>query len=233
MMWLTAPNRIGIAAWQCEHSLWNVRAASGHHALQISLAGDPDDCAGSLLIASSDGKPLPTLDEQYVRGDELHLSFPQDAVHPDPNQSFDFGFRVVLRPVAVSCLQPSPETVVFEALVSIQTTLLDLHPTLDLIASSDADVRPQSAHGIANAIHSGTIGDSSWSVILGPHDAPFTTDVDDSENARFRLFGEFLEKGVIRRARPWLVLHRGSQPLPTETLSAILSELAESPLPLR
>jgi hypothetical protein len=40
-------------------------------------------------------------------------------------------------------------------------------------------------------------------IMIGPHDRPFTSDRSSGE-LRLRLFGDFLEKGVIRKARVWI-----------------------------
>ena len=49
---------------------------------------------------------------------------------------------------------------------------------------------------------------------------------------RLRLFGDFLEKGVIRKARPWIVITRGETPPSESELESLWKSLCESPLPL-
>ena len=69
-------------------------------------------------------------------------------------------------------------------------------------------------------------------IFLGTHDSPFTTELSTPESLQLRLFGEFLEKGVIRKARPWILLsHAPSEPSQSE-LQAIWDQLASRPLPL-
>ncbi|MEO1617160.1 MAG: hypothetical protein AAFV88_15015 [Planctomycetota bacterium] len=217
-MWLTAPNRLGFAAWVDGAMAWRLDARGGEHSIQ--LGGD----SHSVQLTSSDENALPLLQEQFVRGDELHLAFPQvEGVN-------DFGFNLVFRPIASSESESTAR--VLECLVSIQTTLLDLEPTIDIVVpeadgSRLADVE---AEGVATSF-SGNL--FSGAVLLGRHDAPFTSVDVSNKQTTFRLFGEFLEKGVIRRARPWLVLEsRANQTCSEPFLQSLLKELQASPLPL-
>lgn len=231
-MWMTAPNRIGIAAWQAGDSVWRVEALGGREGVAI-LIGDT-----SLSLGSSDDRLLPALDEQYVRGDELHLSFPQSdpsSSVPDakaPEGECEFGFRLVLRPVAFDGFSTNNDRCVFEMLVSIQTTLLDAHPTLDLTMTTSHSARSVEVESTKNAVHLGANTSFSAAVLLGPQDAPFTGVIDEPGSLRLRLFGEFLEKGVIRRARPWVVLDRSESEIDGEFVRGGWKALADSPLPL-
>ncbi|MCA9140508.1 MAG: hypothetical protein KDB00_27240 [Planctomycetales bacterium] len=221
---MTAPNRIGIAAWQSGDSIWRVEARGGVEGVAIHVDDTP------FLLRSSDDQPLPTLAEQYVRGDELHLSFPQ---FDDLSRGqCDFGFRLVIRPVAFGSFVPNQNRCVFELLVSVQTTLLDAHPTLDLVSPADQVTRLDGDGLVTNAVHLADNKSFSAAVLLGPQDAPFTSVVEDPGALRLRLFGEFLEKGVIRRARPWVVLDRSGSGIDAEFVRTSLDTLATSPLPL-
>jgi hypothetical protein len=219
-MWLTAPNRIGIAGWQVGDRLWRVDARGGAEGVQFFVG---DQCFG--LFASGD-QPLPMLDEQFVRGDELHYAFPQvegrDA----------FGFRLVIRPLQVGGTETTVARGLFELLISVQTSLLDSHPTIDLVLPAVADPRQQSIQSIASALHFASHPELESAVLLGPHDAPFTSVVSGSGELRLRLFGEFLEKGVIRRARPWVMVDRSGESIDQVWAADCWHELAASPLPL-
>lgn len=232
-MWMTAPNRIGIAAWQSGDSIWRVEARSGGREGVAFLIGDT-----SLSLRSSDDALLPALAEQYVRGDELHMSFPQIDESPSattataPGCDCEFGFRLVIRPVTVDGFSTNTDRCVFELLVSIQTTLLDAHPTLDLSMDTTRSVHPTEVASTKNAVHVGENASFSAAVLLGPQDAPFTGWIDEPGSLRLRLFGEFLEKGVIRRARPWVVVDRSHSEIDGEFVRGGWKALADSPLPL-
>lgn len=222
-MWLTAPNRIGIAAWRTGDSVWSLETKEGgRHGIQFLS----DDAAISLDPSTG---TFPVVNEQFVRGDELHLSFPQP--HDNPASDNEFGFRLVVRPVSLDQLPFGSSRAVFELIVSVQTSLLDSHPTLDLVipANSSEDVpldRPDGSIQIASHERLRT------AVLLGPQDAPFTSRIDSSGQLRLRLFGEFLEKGVIRRARPWLIIDRAGEEIAPSLAQSAWNALASSPLPL-
>ena len=239
-MWLTAPNQLGIAAWLDRHpdgdSAWLIEARGETSGICFRLGNQ------SLRLVSSDDKPLARLAEQYVRGNELHLSFPQE-------EGLNFGFRIAIEPLLPTQLGlPSsaagstgedsnvgnPDWMLFEVVVSIQTSLLDSHPTLDLIAegtaeSADEGTLPNSIHQVSFA--STTADSAHGNGFLSQHDAPFTTDLTEASRLQLRLFGEFLEKGVIRRARPWLLLSR-SDASPNVDLAELWQHLNRRPVPL-
>jgi len=219
-MWLTAPNRIGVAAWQTRDQIWMIDARGGHDGIRFRL-GDQ-----SVALVPSGEAPLPVLDEQFVRGDELHLAFPQDG------GGSDFGFRVVIRPVLIPAIPIDGQRIAIELMVSVETSLLDTHPTLDLIAPAGGEVQNLTMHDPEGDLYLARDDAGEVDVLLGPQDAGFTSRVDEAGKLRLRLFGEFLEKGVIRRARPWLILNRSEQPVPESGREQAWRLLGESPVPL-
>lgn len=219
-MWLTAPNRMGDAAWVAGDSAWRVLARGGADGVRIDVGGQ------SVSLLASDGGTLPQLDEQFVRGDQLHFSFPQ------VDGRDEFGFRLVLRPVLCNDASGEAGRVAFEVLVSIQTTLLDSHPTLDLVLPATDHPESLAVDSVVSAVHFAAENSLHSAVLLGPHDAPFTSLVPADGQLRLRLFGEFLEKGVIRRARPWLILDRSGMPIEASAATEWWHQLAGSPLPL-
>ena len=127
-----------------------------------------------------------------------------------------------------------------EAIISIQTDLLDSHPKIDILSESKS-IKTLSIPGASQhqAIRSGsaavTIAKSDTTfvaIFLGTHDSPFTTDLATPESLHLRLFGEFLERGVIRKARPWILISRAKQEPADAELLAIWQRLANRPLPL-
>lgn len=219
-MWLTAPNQIGIAAWQSGDSIWRIESRCPGDGIQLWVG---DEC---LALVSSDDRPLPPLDEQFVRGDELHLSFPQSG------DSGDFGFRLVIRLIDSSSSTASPDRAVFELLVSIETTRLDAHPTLDLLLPARDGVTSHTVAETKNAVHLASNAQMHAAVLLGPQDAPFTSSIAQPGKLRLRLFGEFLEKGVIRRARPRIIVDRAASQIESPDFEAAWDALAQSPIPL-
>lgn len=199
---------------------WSCRATGGTDGISF---GDPDGLL-HLAVQPSKGETLPVAVENYVRGDEWKVTFPQSTGQ--------FGLRISLRAVAVSATR-----LVLEPTLSIQTSLLDTHPTLIFSAvgehpessliqveSSEQEV---SVTSVRLADRAGQIA-----VLLGPHDAPFTADHSSDQKLQLQLFGEFLEKGVIRKARPWVVLDRSEAGLSTSDLQQYAKLLCETPLPL-
>lgn len=211
---------MGIAAWQIDDSLWRIEARGGNEGVRL-LAGEH-----AIVLAASDDRPLPQLDEQFIRGEELHLSFPQIDGRDE------FGFRLVVRPVKCDQTATSPTRGLFEFLVSVQTSLLDSHPTIDLIAPAADGLRERSVGALSSALHFAGQSELGAVVLLGPHDAPFTSVVSATQELRLRLFGEFLEKGVIRRARPWVILDRSGAAIDESWAAECWQQLAASPLPL-
>ncbi|QDV46472.1 hypothetical protein Enr13x_63810 [Stieleria neptunia] len=230
-MWLTAPNRIGIAAWQVEDSVWRIEARGGRDGVALHV-GDQAirlvaqrDQASDQASDQPGNQTLPRLDEQFVRGDELHLSFPQS----DDRQ---FGFRLVVRPVEWDGFAVDRNHACFELLVSIQTTLLDAHPSLDLVLPAREGARVERVAASGCRVHHADDGDSAAAVLLGPQDVGGSGPIDPDRAQRVTLFGDFLEKGVIRRARPWLIVNRSGRVIEAKWIGAAIDALTGSPLPL-
>jgi hypothetical protein len=225
-MWTTS--ELGLATWNDSGSRWSFDARGGDQGISIHL---PDPGQRSVCFSPVDQARLPRVDEQFVRGDSWHLNYPQGSGR--------YAVHVAWKPILTTL-----ERLVIEALISIQTDLLDSHPTIDL------EVECQSIQSIVPPSQSRDRGDpittvaatapisiaidepSSVAVLLGPHDRPFTTDLSTDSRLRLRLFGEFLEKGVIRRGRPWIVIDRSGQPLAADPLISLWQQQLASPVPL-
>ena len=133
---------------------------------------------------------LPPADEQFVCDQTLHVMFPQHAQR--------FAVRLAIEPIRIEGL-PSDyangsSPIVLECRLSVQTDLLDSHPCLEMnVVSEDP------GDGSADEL-----SPPAW-IALSGRDRPHTASDDDQ---RCVLFSEFLEKGVIRRAQPWIVFGR-------------------------
>lgn len=173
-----------------------VEAVGGSQSVIISSESqrfiiDAVDSDGSVI-------PLPRADEQYVRGDELHINFPQSSGR--------FAMRMALQVLS----SPGDSSgLLIECRLSVQTDLLDSHPLLDLRAE-------------------GFAADPDRCVLLSREDL-YHTQKTDGDRPAFRLFGDFLEKGVIRRARPWLVF---GPPLSDPSLSELTARQSANPVTL-
>lgn len=197
---------------------WVCRTTGGTTGISL---GDPDGLL-HLAVRPSQGELLPVAGENYVRGDEWKIHMPQ--------RGGQFSLRMSLR-----VIDAAAERLVIEPTFSIQTTLLDTHPTLILSAvggevrTSRIDVADQrfTAWTIRFSGETGQIA-----VLLGPHDAPHTVDRSTNDSISLQLFGEFLEKGVIRKARPWVILDRSDADISREDLRRYADALSRTPLPL-
>ena len=225
-MWKT--NELGIATWQANGGSWALDARGG--SFGINVADQRDGCRIDLEAVEQD--LLPVADEQFVRGRSWHVNFPQGDC--------SYALRLVLTPIANTA-----ERLVLETTVAIQTSLLDTHPKLDIVAKGNvqaidcATTSPDSTtiSGIEQTGGSPPISrcdgeNRSVAVLLAPYDSPFTTDQSSDVELRLRLSGDFLEKGVIRKARPWIILDSGHTPPSEQELGSLWSQLQSRPLPL-
>lgn len=222
-MWIT--DKLGLATWTKSGSTWSVDARGGKHGIAVT-ANDSDQQLVS--FSPVDQERLPEAGEQFVRGDQLHINYPQGNGR--------YAVRLVLKPI-----ESNADRLVLESMISIQTDLLDSHPKIDIdvncssidsIVPSDLSGDDE-VEGVGSAPISVAVGNGyCTSILLGPHDRPFTTNHSNDMLLRLRLFGEFLEKGVIRRGRPWIVIDLNGATTPESRLEALLAQLCQSPVPL-
>ncbi|NND98576.1 MAG: hypothetical protein HKN47_14745 [Pirellulaceae bacterium] len=230
-MWKTDPSDepiLGLATWQHGDSAWSIDARGGDTGIRLIDAdlisnGLASNAGEYCRLAAVDDANVPRIVEQFVRGDELHLSLPQ--------AEGTFGVQLTLTPITCDA-----DRLVLETIISIQTTLLDTHPMLDVIADAEQTSKLNAAAtdemSGAPSVSIAQQRDHSTAILLGRHDSPFTSDRTGLDRLSLRLFGDFLEKGVIRKARPWLVLSRSTTSPDASSLEALLAELNASPLPL-
>lgn len=226
-MWKT--EKLGLAVWQDERSRWcfDLRGGPcGIALLDSDGAGNESSQGAGRLVALSpvDQDVLPEVGEQFVRGDELHLTYPQGAGI--------YELKIALRPI-----ESTAHRLVLEATIAIQTDRLDTHPQIDLVASGRAiafhdPAEPAVADGGTAPISMASGDDHAVGILLGHQDSPFTTNHSSGSRLTLRLFGDFLEKGVIRKARPWIVVSRHADPPSMTELEARWRELCARPLPL-
>lgn len=222
-MWST--DQLGKAIWSDHHSQWAFDARGGEHGISIATA---DSASRLVSFGPVDQELLPKVAEQYVRGNQWHINYPQGDGR--------YAIRLVLQPI-----ETTSDQLVIEAMVSIQTDLLDSYPKVDIdidCQSIDAIVPADptgddEVDGAGSAPISIAISQQHCcSVLLGPHDQPFTTNHSTDSLLRLRLFGEFLEKGVIRRGRPWIVIDCSGKATSEDRLVSLWQQLCDSPVPL-
>lgn len=242
-MWKT--DQLGLAVWDDGGSAWRFDARGGSFGIgavdgrgslrdhsgtasdasERHVRGDGDK--GFFSLAPVEQDSLPAADEQYVRGDRWHVNCPQaDSA---------FALRLAFQPI-----ETTAESLRLELTISLQTDLLDTHPKIDIavpcnsiesFASADQAGGESLDGGSGASIRVASSEHHHIGVLLGPHDSPFTTDHSTESMLLLRLFGDFLEKGVIRKARPWIVIDRSAKPSP-EKLAGWRDQLCRSPLPL-
>jgi hypothetical protein len=167
--------------------------SGGLHALSVDgrPLTDARLLAPQFTLAAADELSVP---ESYVRGDDLVATYRQTAQRPIRVQIYwrvvDMAARLELRDVVIVELQ-----------ASINTSLLDVVPTLDVSSHL-----PQ-ATGVALA-NGGVLlrpADRAWSYFEIVHPSDRSGDSPGAVGAdallAHRLFGRPLEKGVILRSR--------------------------------
>ena len=230
-MWKTT--QLGSATWEDSYGELAMDAPGGSEGISVGSTKEPL----SLQLGAVDDQPLPTAGEHFVQsngpdssngsGDRWHINYPQGDA------------RFALR-LALQVIQSNADRLVLEICVSVQTDLWDSHPKLDLRVDCQRiesmvpqdefgkdDVQGPGSASISTALSK----DHSMAILLGTHDQPFTTNHSTDRTLRLRLFGEFLERGVIRRARPWLVIDRAARSRDSD-LEGLWNDLCRSPLPL-
>jgi hypothetical protein len=179
---------------------------------------------------------LPLWKDCYSRQGDLIVVFPQ---RDQRRFTVQLDYRL-LETTAVDCW--------IELWVSVQTYLLDSQPAVHVACGLEPsslrwrnpDLQAVTVHreGIADsqpiAMVTGRSIDQAWEVawMLHPRDQQDTRWSGGHSPAACsaQLFGHFMEKGVIRRARMRCLV--SAQPLPEARLAADYQRFADSPLPL-
>ena len=206
---------------------------------QWQVALDPRDPKAGLQIRYS-SKPLGhflrvtprpshsfNIQEVYVRQNDLIVRY---------EQSGDDLYTVQLNWRKLDCEIPS--VLALELWISVQTTLLDTHPTLDVCSST-----PEAQwHGLTlndlsiDKIATTVIGLAKKSgvtamVMIESSDALQAKRIlGRNEDFTWRVLGEFMEKGVIRRARLRLLAVPGE--FARSKIAQQYRQFTDSPLPL-
>jgi len=167
------------------------------------------------------------IQEAYVRQNDLIVRYEQ------ANQDL---YTVQLNWRRLEC--NIPDALSLEVWISVQTSLLDTHPTIEVRSrTSDAqwhgitlnDLQPET--GDSTVI--GLVKKSGVTsiIMIDPSDALQARRISErSDEFSLRILGDFMEKGVIRRAR--LRLLAATSELPRSKMVREFRAFADSPLPL-
>jgi len=198
----------------------------------IRLLSCREDLVGAAAKMAVPGFDLPPCGECYIRGDALHISFPVSQANP-------IGLELVMM-----AIEADQQMLVVESVVGLHTSLLDSHPSLQLEVGAGHPGFP--LWGRVGWEQIVADGDSIWlratgrSSMEGPgvstlllcdrRDLSSLSSVDDDKCNGVRFFGDFLEKGVIRKVQPWWVWSNGQ--LSKRRADTIAHHLAARPLAL-
>ena len=172
---------------------------------------------------SPDERHEPALAESYARGDDLVATYPQTEARPYRMQAY---WRIC----------PRPAGVIFqvELQVSLNTSLLDTSPTVAVVSCLDAGPCVQ-VEASVGSFHIVRPDGADWSLVhmIHPVDQTHPTAIalpPGGVELRTPLFGKFLEKGVIlrARARAALLKRQGDE----AAALALYEEFRHAPLPL-
>ncbi len=151
------------------------------------------------------------LGDAYVRQNDLIAMFPELA-------PWRFGYQIDMRVLK----EAPPDTLAVEIWLSIQTSLLDSHPQLELQLKGE---------------RFNTAADKGWTsqsmrmgLMVHPLDQRDCHIEQRGDELAMRVFGRFMEKGVIRRMRFRLIL--GQKPESSVFWQDRFDEFSKSPLPL-
>ncbi|XZE52600.1 hypothetical protein SH139x_004302 [Planctomycetaceae bacterium SH139] len=260
MAWSLAENQNTLAVFADNRHGWRVRSRLDRPELGLEFAAPgadftdhprlrvtpPRDRVEPGLFDQLSTSAFPAMTENYFRGHDAIAMMPQDATS-------SFGLVVTQR---VSFCEAN--FCALETIIAVQTSLLDSLPTIDLIsdfggqpltlvpAAGEAD--PLSEHAVLpstrnnssltqipavielNATPSHSAAGSTV-LMLPPSDRAAASELEPSAtHLHIRLLAEFLEKGVIRKARFWTV--RWAEQPAESAVAQLYQRLLCEPLPL-
>lgn len=194
-------------------SPWSWRVDLAHPSAGISIEG-PAKSPWQLMAIH----PVPShaclIDDQFARGSDLMVRYGQ-------SENDQFAFQLDYR--AVPKTELASAACGFDIWLSVQTQLLDSHPTLEISHPGAGDWNSQAAIQTCQS----RLGCAT--VLIHPSDM-LQTELIESTQGTLRLFGNFMEKGVIRRGRLRCLI--SPQPLASSELQSAYNCFADSPLPL-
>lgn len=189
-----------------------VKAVGGQAGVRVTL--HHHDGAAVLTVRDESGERLPAIAEAYARADDYVACLAQSE-----NDAFGLTFQTRL-------VQANERATIAECVTEMQTRLLDSHAAVRL-KIADAVVEERRDEGLLIRCGEGYQG-----VLLTPRDRAACQDLTvDGGSPELRVFGDFLEKGVIQKCRLWWVAWGDSRPSDAEW-SQVVDRLSQAPLPL-
>ncbi len=168
-----------------------------------------------------------TIQESYVREEDMIVRYEQSG---DDLYTFQLNWRKLTSDIAGAFA--------IELWISVQTSLLDTHPTIEVRSRATesqwhALTLDDLSYEKSDVVSMGLFKKSGVTSLLmiQPSDANQAKRVlDKKEDFTLRMFGDFMEKGVIRRARLCFLSIPGE--VSRYTMIKEYRAFAESPLPL-
>lgn len=208
---------------------WRLVARVSGQGLILVACRDPWVAAAARIFVP--GVPLDRCEQWYVRGDGLHLA----CTGRDR--------QCVVLEVELLPIEAERDRFVLESVISMRTSLLESHPAIELQVGAGHPGFPRWG---GNRWHqTAEFGAALWlqaqpgpplegprpltGVVCGERDRA-SLDAAALGDGQLRFFGDFLEKGVIRKVQPWWVWSCG--PPPGDLASNVADQLAARPLPL-
>jgi len=222
--------------WSLHHQVatlqthgWNWSFDLSRPTLGVSVSNENHALAGQLLQVFPSPAHALVIDDAFIRDSDLMVRYGQSA-------SDQFAFQLDFRSVPSAAL--GPFDCGLDLWLSVQTQLLDSHPLLDVRSCTAgghwtaSDVNGEAGASGSVATLSSTTNTGHVALLVHPSDRVQTElmRLDTAECCDLRLFGSFMEKGVIRRARLRCLL--GSAQIDAATLASAYAQFEDSPLPL-
>jgi|688.fasta_scaffold18910_3 hypothetical protein len=186
--------------------------------------------ASTAVSLSIPGVEVAPIGESFVRGSTLCFSQVESPDHP---VGLELSFTVIAG---------GSDLLVIESVISIKTSLWDAWPRLELGVGSitrenelgkDYPLAPMeggSCHWWSATPQQGSSGTVLTHLACDERDSQSLDRVSAVRPGSVGFFGDFLERGVIRRIRPWWVW--SARPLDSLTVANLGRQIEEKPLPL-
>jgi hypothetical protein len=213
-MKLNSPWTLGDDRASFDLGQWSGRFDLAKPMAGLSIAHKNLATINGLLAIEFDRPHDPFLKDCYVRQGDLIVAYPQ---RENRQFSLQLDYRII---------ESSKEQLLIELWVSIQTYLLDSRPKVKVVCPG-VDAPAETSNPIV-----GSVGNFSFSWFIHPRDqgdSKLTVD-KISGHVSAQLFGHFMEKGVIRRARLRCLV--GLASLSQAAIDNAQTQFAASPLPL-
>ncbi len=206
---------------------WTLEVDTQDGCLKLSASSEHGVSLGGRVELA--GMRMPPVTESFVRGDELHLVMPQ-------TDGCDVGLEL-----ALIVIEADSHLFVLETVISLQTQWLDLHPRVDFaycsreVCANRWMMKPMKSSRWYDPDQDDEEDDSDDSeplllaILIDQRDR-FSINESGAGGQQLSFFGDFMEKGVIRKVQPWWVWSR--EELVTIVRQQLVKELAARPLPL-